>query len=615
MGLLTLLENEPVEWKMLGEFCDIKRGRVISKKYLEENKGEYPVFSSQTRDNGVIGKIDTYDFDGDYITWTTDGAYAGTVFYRSGKFSITNICGLIKTSELVLMKYVYYWLQIEAKKYVTGGSGNPKLMSNVVAKIRVPIPSLDIQEKIVKILDKFTEYVTELQTELQKRIDQYTYYRDILLSEEYIQKLCKEMEADRQLRIVSLGEIGIFTRGNGLQKKDFQEKGKPVIHYGQLYTKYGFSTDNVVSYTDKTVFEKLRKVYKNDILIATTSENIEDVGKCLVWLGDEEVGFSGDMYSYRTDENAKYIAYYFQSAQFQKQKERIANGTKVIRIHSDDMKKIEIPLPPLSLQHKIVTILDKFQTMIEESKGLLPAEIEQRQQQYEYYREKLLTFNGECDSTHARTLTISDDYYGILREVAKIVDVDIEDKIRWCKISEFCIRQQGIAITAKEMKALHSDLGEVKVFAGGNTFAYIAIDNLDSNRIISKPSIIVKSRGNIDFEYYDGQFTHKNEMWSYSTDDNNQIKFVYYFMKKHVDYFRSKAISGKLPQISTGITDNFVIPLPPLHVQQRIVSILDTFNTLVHDMQEGLPKEIKLRQQQYEYYRERLLSFPKASQG
>ena len=403
MGLLTLLENEPVEWKMLGEFCDIKRGRVISKKYLEENKGEYPVFSSQTRDNGVIGKIDTYDFDGDYITWTTDGAYAGTVFYRSGKFSITNICGLIKTSELVLMKYVYYWLQIEAKKYVTGGSGNPKLMSNVVAKIRVPIPSLDIQEKIVKILDKFTEYVTELQTELQKRIDQYTYYRDILLSEEYIQKLCKEMEADRQLRIVSLGEIGIFTRGNGLQKKDFQEKGKPVIHYGQLYTKYGFSTDNVVSYTDKTVFEKLRKAYKNDILIATTSENIEDVGKCLVWLGDEEVGFSGDMYSYRTDENAKYIAYYFQSAQFQKQKERIANGTKVIRIHSDDMKKIEIPLPPLSLQHKIVTILDKFQTMIEESKGLLPAEIEQRQQQYEYYREKLLTFSCECDSTHART--------------------------------------------------------------------------------------------------------------------------------------------------------------------------------------------------------------------
>ena len=217
--------------------------------------------------------------------------------------------------------------------------------------------------------------------------------------------------------------------------------------------------------------------------------------------------------------------------------------------------------------------------------------------------------------THARTLTISDDYYGILREVAKIVDVDIEDKIRWCKISEFCIRQQGIAITAKEMKALHSDLGEVKVFAGGNTFAYIAIDNLDSNRIISKPSIIVKSRGNIDFEYYDGQFTHKNEMWSYSTDDNNQIKFVYYFMKKHVDYFRSKAISGKLPQISTGITDNFVILLPPLHVQQRIVSILDTFHTLVHDMQEGLPKEIKLRQQQYEYYRERLLSFPKASQG
>ena len=611
MDLLTLLENEPVEWKKLGDVCTFHRGNTINKKETVEGNipvvggGQKPAYYHNQSNRGK-----------NIIAVAGSGAYAGFVSYWEKPIFLSDAFS-VEPNETLNKKYVYHWLlQQQHKIYqLKQGSGVPHVYGRDLGKFEIPIPSLEVQEKIVKTLDKFTEYVTELQTELQKRIDQYTYYRDTLLSEKYIQKLCKEMEADRQLRIVSLGEIGIFTRGNGLQKKDFQEKGKPVIHYGQLYTKYGFSTDNVVSYTDETVFEKLRKAYKNDILIATTSENIEDVGKCLVWLGDEEVGFSGDMYSYRTDENAKYIAYYFQSDQFQKQKERIANGTKVIRIHSDDMKKIEIPLPPLSLQHKIVTILDKFQAMIADAKGLLPTEIEQRQQQYEYYREKLLTFSGECDSTHARTLIIADDYYRVLREVAKIVDVDIEDKIRWCKISEFCIRQQGIAITAKEMKALHSDLGEVKVFAGGNTFAYIAIDNLDSNRIISKPSIIVKSRGNIDFEYYDGQFTHKNEMWSYSTDDNNQIKFVYYFMKKHVDYFRSKAISGKLPQISTGITDNFVIPLPPLHVQQRIVSILDTFNTLVHDMQEGLPKEIKLRQQQYEYYRERLLSFPKASQG
>ncbi len=138
--------------------------------------------------------------------------------------------------------------------------------------------------------------------------------------------------------------------------------------------------------------------------MATTSENVEDVGKCLVWLGSEEVGFSGDMYSYRTDENSKYLAYYFQTLDFQKQKERKAKGTKVIRIHADDMKKFKLTLPPLDIQEKVVCILDKFSTLLSDTEGLLPKEIEQRQKQYEYYREKLLTFDQECvKHTHTHT--------------------------------------------------------------------------------------------------------------------------------------------------------------------------------------------------------------------
>ena len=402
-NILELLKNEKVEWKKLGEVADIQRGRVISKKYLEEHSGDFPVYSSQTKNDGIIGKIDTYDFDGEYITWTTDGAYAGTIFYRCGKFSTTNICGLIKPKADLVIKYLFYWLQIEAKKHVTGGSGNPKLMSNVVAKIEIPILSLETQEKIVEILDKFTNYVTELQSELQSRTKQYTYYRDKLLSEDYLNKITKEMEDDRKLEIVTLGEIGEFTRGNGLQKKDFKDKGNPVIHYGQIYTKYGFTAEKVVSYTSDEIFSKLRKAQKNDILIATTSENIEDVGKSVVWLGDEEVGFSGDMYSYSTQQNSKYIAYCFQTNNFQRQKKKKATGTKMIRIHANDMEKFEIPLPPISLQNKIVKVLDKFQMLLADTKGLLPEEIQQRQKQYEYYREKLLTFDVECDSTHART--------------------------------------------------------------------------------------------------------------------------------------------------------------------------------------------------------------------
>ena len=211
--------------------------------------------------------------------------------------------------------------------------------------------------------------------------------------------------------------------------------------------------------------------------------------------------------------------------------------------------------------------------------------------------------------THARTLILSNYYYDLLEEVSKFVEVDIEDKVEWLKLSDFCKRQKGISITAKQMQELDTQDGRVKVFAGGNTVAFLEENVVGSDNIIDKPSIIVKSRGNIDFEFYDNLFTHKNEMWSYSVNTGDDIKYVFYFLKSHVEYFKNKAISGKLPQISTGLTDNFKIPLPPLHVQQHIVSILDKFDTLVNDFKEGLPKEIEQRQKQYEYWREKLLSF------
>ena len=177
-----------VEWKTLGEVAVLRRGRVMSKGYLVENAGDYSVYSSQTGNNGLIGKIDTYDFDGEYVNWTTDGANAGTVFYRTGKFSITNVSGIIKVSDDFQFncKFLFYWLSIEAKKHVYSGMGNPKLMSNQVAKIPVPIPSLAEQVRVVSILDKFealTHTLSEgLPREIELRQKQYAYYRDLLLS-------------------------------------------------------------------------------------------------------------------------------------------------------------------------------------------------------------------------------------------------------------------------------------------------------------------------------------------------------------------------------------------------------------------------------------------------
>ena len=167
MSKLEQLINElcpnGVEYKAVEDVATITRGRVISKDYINNNQGDFPVYSSQTENNGELGCISTYDFDGEYLTWTTDGANAGSVFYRTGKFSITNVCGLIKISDTnILTRFLYFVLYVEAKKHVNYGMGNPKLMSNVMAKIKVPLPPLPVQEEIVRRLDKFTELTAEL---------------------------------------------------------------------------------------------------------------------------------------------------------------------------------------------------------------------------------------------------------------------------------------------------------------------------------------------------------------------------------------------------------------------------------------------------------------------
>ena len=178
--LIKTLCPQGVEYKQLGEVCSLSRGKVISKEYLRNNIGVYPVYSSQTENNGILGLINTFDYEGTYITWTTDGAHAGSIFYHEDKkFNITNVCGLIKNKSNIKLKlkFIYYILSIRAKKYVNRGMGNPKLMSNQITKIPIPIPPMEVQEEIVAILDLLNNNTNTLLKELKElRIKQYKYY-------------------------------------------------------------------------------------------------------------------------------------------------------------------------------------------------------------------------------------------------------------------------------------------------------------------------------------------------------------------------------------------------------------------------------------------------------
>lgn len=181
--------------------------------------------------------------------------------------------------------------------------------------------------------------------------------------------------------------------------------------------------------------------------------------------------------------------------------------------------------------------------------------------------------------------------------------------VEWRALGEVLVRTKGTKITAGKMKELHKNNAPIKIFAGGKTFALVDFDDIPQKDINHKPSIIVKSRGIIEFEYYDKPFSHKNEMWAYhSQNPNINIKFIYYFLKQNEPYFQKIGSKMQMPQIATPDTDKFKIPIPPLSVQSQIVQILDTFTELNDQLRDELTAELSMRQKQYQYYRDLLLS-------
>ena len=248
----------------------------------------------------------------------------------------------------------------------------------------------------------------ELQLELQSRTNQYTYYRDKLLSEEYLTKMTKEIEEDRKLNIFKLDEI--FDFKNGLNKgKEFFGKGVPFISYVNVYKLDRLQEEDIIEKVDLTEDEIERfSVIKGDVLFTRTSEVKEEVGYSSVVIEDlENTVFNGFTIRARLKNRGillpEYSAHLFRCHEIRKEIIKRTSFTTRASLSGQELGKVKVVIPPLSLQNKIVKVLDKFQILLSDTKGLIPEEIEQRQKQYEYYREKLLTFDVECDSTHART--------------------------------------------------------------------------------------------------------------------------------------------------------------------------------------------------------------------
>ena len=401
-NILELLKNEKVEWKKLGEVIDYEQPT----KYIVTNTNyndDYDIPVLTAGQTFILGY--TNEKEGIYKATINEPVIIFDDFTTSNHW--VNFSFKIKSSAMKILKpkqgiitfrYCYHYM----KTINIDVTEHKRMWISKFSNIEIPIPSLETQEKIVDILDKFTNYVTELQSELQSRTKQYTYYRDKLLSEEYLNNVTKEMEEDRRLNIFKLDEI--FDFKNGLNKgKEYFGKGVPFVSYVNVYKLDRLQEEDIIEKVDLTEDEIERfSVIKGDVLFTRTSEVKEEVGYSSVVIEDlKNTVFNGFTIRARLKNKdlllPEYSAHLFRCHEIRKEIIKRSSFTTRASLSGQELGKVKVVIPPLSLQNKIVKVLDKFQVLLSDTKGLIPEEIEQRQKQYEYYREKLLTFDVISD--------------------------------------------------------------------------------------------------------------------------------------------------------------------------------------------------------------------------
>jgi len=278
-----------------------------------------------------------------------------------------------KPDALESLRYAYYAMQTITYK----PQDHARQWIGTYSKFCIPVPPLEMQREIVKVLDMFTK----LEAELEARRRQYQYYRDTLLA-----------FGDQNVRWGTMAEVGEFFRGRRFTKNDFDAEGVACIHYGDIYTQYGTAATETVSRVRSDMVSTLRFAKPGDLVIAGVGETVEDVGKAVAWLGDGEAAIHDDCFVFRHSLNPKFVSYYFQTAAFHAEKNKFVARAKVKRLSGDSLGKLAIPIPLVDEQDRIVAILDKFDALVNDISSGLPAEIKARRQQYEHYRDRLLSF-------------------------------------------------------------------------------------------------------------------------------------------------------------------------------------------------------------------------------
>lgn len=371
-----------VEWIKIRDMAQVGTGSSNGNEADED--GKYPFFVRSQ----IVKHKNNFEYDEEAIIIPGEGGIGDIFHYIKGKYALhQRVYRIHFTSQQINVKFAFYYMKSAFKRFIM-----TKAVSATVTSIRkpmiedfeIPVPPLPVQEEIVRILDTFTELQAELQAELQKRQQQYNFYRDNLLNFN---------RGGQEIKWMKLKDVAIqWYRGAGIKRDEVGKEGTPCIRYGEIHTTYNIWFKKCISHTDE--YKQATKKYAEygDILFAITSEDIPLVGNSVAYLGKEKILVGGDIVVMKHNQDPKYMAYALSTSDAIKQKGKGKVKSKVVHTNVPSLQEIVIPIPPIEEQQRIADILDRFDTLTNDLTSGLPAEMEKRRQQYEYYRDRLLTF-------------------------------------------------------------------------------------------------------------------------------------------------------------------------------------------------------------------------------
>lgn len=377
--MIQRLCPDGVEYRKLGEVGNINRGIRVVKNDLQIS-GLYPVFQNSLT---PLGQYNQYNYDANTAFVISAGA-AGDIGFSKTRFWAADDCLVITPFDKIVSKFIFYYLMSQ-QPYIKSRvrkASIPRLSKDVIYNLEIPVPPLEVQRKIVEVLDNFSELTAELTAELEARKKQYEYYRDNLLN-------FSQIAPPNSVKWMKLGEIcsPIDNIKWKMTSRSYQyiDLSSVDIQTHRIISTLEINCDSAPSRAQQIV-------RSNDVIFATTRPT--QMRACLVPEEYDEQICSTGYCVLRADLSVLLPQFLFYSLTTDSFKEYLSNNLTLGNypsISNSLLKEYLIPIPPLSEQERIVSILDRFEALTTDLTSGLPAEIKARQQQYEYYRDQLLT--------------------------------------------------------------------------------------------------------------------------------------------------------------------------------------------------------------------------------